>query len=79
MAASAMTGARYRLAIKRLGMNQREAAEFMGVSPRQGRYWAAGEREVPQSVNLLLRLMLAYGIKPADVLAFKDGDLPSRR
>lgn len=75
---STMTRARYRLAIKRLGLNQTQASRFLGVSDRQGRRWALGEAEVDEAVNLLLRIMLAHELTPEDVAKLRDGDLTGK-
>ena len=51
-----MTADQYRTAISRLNLNQREAAELLGVSLRESQRWACGERPVPRAVELVLRL-----------------------
>jgi hypothetical protein len=60
-----MTGKQYRAAIEKLGMNPVQAAEFLQISLRSSRYYAA--RGAPHVVAMLLRLMLAHGISIHDV------------
>jgi len=54
-----MTHRQLRAALKRLGWSQLEAARRLGVAPRTMRYWIAGERRIPESVALLLRVWVA--------------------
>lgn len=62
-----MTPAQYIKAIEKLGLNQVEAGEFLGVTGRQSRRWIAGDSEIPESVGKLLRLMIRLDLKPEDV------------
>lgn len=62
-----MTANQYRAALSRLGLTQTGAAELVGADPRTSRRWALGERAVPDSVAILLRLMLAGKITAADI------------
>lgn len=62
-----MTAMQYRSAIEKLGLSQRGAAAFLGVDERTSRRWALGEAQVPDSVSLLLKLMIRLKIKPEDV------------
>jgi hypothetical protein len=47
-----------------LGVSASAIGRFLGVSERTLRRYASGEAEVPVSVVLLLRAMLAHGLKP---------------
>jgi DNA-binding transcriptional regulator YiaG len=57
----------YRASIEKLGLSQRGAAAFLGVDERTSRRWALGEAQVPESVSLLLRLMIRMKLTPNDV------------
>jgi plasmid maintenance system antidote protein VapI len=58
----------YAEAIERLGLSQRGAGKFLGVDERTSRKWIAGDARIPESVAMLLRLMVRLKIKPDDVL-----------
>ena len=62
-----MTAKQFQIAIDRLGLSQVGAARLMGADPRTGRRWALGERAVPHTVAILLRLMLAGKITVDDL------------
>jgi DNA-binding transcriptional regulator YiaG len=62
-----VTAMQYRAAIEKLGLSQQGAARFLGAGERTSRRWALGEARVPESVALLLRLMIRLKIKPEDV------------
>lgn len=62
-----MTPVQYRAAIDKLGLSQRGAAAFLGVDERTSRRWALGEAQIPESVAMLLRLMIKLKLKPEDV------------
>lgn len=62
-----MSPAQYRDAIARLGLTQVAAGEFLIGNPRTSRRWASGESPVPQSVAMLLRLMIKLKLSPNDV------------
>lgn len=57
----------YRTAIEKLGLSQRGAAQFLEVDERTSRRWALGEAQVPESVAMLLRLMIRLKLNPEDV------------
>lgn len=61
-----MTPADYRKTIDQLGLSQRKAGRFLGVDERTSRRWA-NEGPIPVAVALLLRLMVRFKLKPADV------------
>jgi DNA-binding transcriptional regulator YiaG len=62
-----MTPKQYAAAIERLGLSQRGAAAFLGVDERTSRKWIAGDNRVPESVAMLLRLMIKLKLNPDDV------------
>lgn len=62
-----MTPKQYAEAITRLGLSQRAAAGFLGVDERTSRKWIAGDNRIPESVAMLLRLMIKLKLKPEDV------------
>jgi DNA-binding transcriptional regulator YiaG len=67
-----MTTTQYREAIAALGLSQNAAAAFLGVNERTSRSWAGDRYPVPQSVAMLLWLMVERNIKPAAVLAVQE-------
>jgi len=58
-----MTPKHFRAALKRLGMNQTNAAKRLGVTPRAVRFWVAGDRSIPEPVVILLRTWMAASPK----------------
>jgi len=52
---------------ERLGLSQARAAALVGADPRTGRRWALGERNVPECVAILLRLLMAGKITIEDI------------
>ena len=59
-----MTPTQLQAVLDRLGSSQRSAGRWLGVGERQVRRWVAGDSAIPQPVALLLRLMVARGIRP---------------
>lgn len=62
-----MTPKQYAEALTRLGLSQRAAGKFLGVDERTSRKWIAGDARIPESVALLLRLMIRLKITPDEV------------
>jgi hypothetical protein len=62
-----MTAKQFQAAIDRLGLSQVAAARLFGSDPRTARRWALGERDVPECVAIVLRLLLAGKITIEDV------------
>jgi hypothetical protein len=62
-----MTALEYRDCIAALGLSQIAAAEFLGISPRQSRRLASGERVPEIWVEIVLRLMVEYNISVDEV------------
>lgn len=62
-----MTPDQYKTAIKKLGLSQERAGEWLGISPRTSQGYAIGEYPVPEPTAKLLRLMVKLGLKPEDV------------
>jgi DNA-binding transcriptional regulator YiaG len=63
-----MTADEFRDALDDLDMTQNLAAEVIGVDLRVLRRWAAGERDVPGSVETMLRVMIIWEIAPQEIL-----------
>lgn len=61
-----MTSKQYRETIKSLGLNQEQAAGFLGVSPRTSQSYALGETRIPEPVAKLLRLTIKLKLQPED-------------
>jgi transcriptional regulator with XRE-family HTH domain len=61
-----MTPTQYRKAIEALGLTQKEAAIFLGVSIRTSHAYANGQ-QIPIMGVKLLRLMIRLKITPMDV------------
>lgn len=62
-----MTPERYAEAIKKLGLSQVGAAEFLGYDPRTSRRWVSGDLPVPKVVGMLLELTVKTKSKPQQV------------
>lgn len=65
----AMTAEEFRRALDHFGMPQEGrhdngADHFLGVDPTTVRRWAAGKTAIPDSVEMLLRLMVARNMRP---------------
>ncbi|MET4483154.1 MULTISPECIES: hypothetical protein [unclassified Bradyrhizobium] len=53
-----MTPERYGEVIKKLGLSQVKAAEFLDYDPRTSRRWISGDLAIPKAVAMLLELMV---------------------
>lgn len=62
-----MTPTQFRAALARLELSQLGAARLFGVDARTARRWALGERSIPETAAILLRLMLAGKITADDI------------
>jgi hypothetical protein len=67
-----MTPKQYRAALESLELTQVRAAELLGVQPRSSRRWVSGAVPVPQSVALVLHLMLRYNLDADTTLALLE-------
>lgn len=67
-----MTANQFRAALDRLNLTQVGAARLLGADARTARRWALGERSVPPTVSVLLRLLVAGKITAKDVEAAHD-------
>ena len=67
-AVSTMTPERYRKLIAKLGLSQRGAGRFLGVSTTQSARMALGTANVPPPIAMLLEVLAAHGIAPMDAL-----------
>jgi hypothetical protein len=60
-----MTSHQYKVALKTLGLSQREAGDLLGVCHRTSAGYAIGERPIPKPIAQLLALHLKQiGSKP---------------
>ncbi len=59
-----MTADEYQAALKRWGMKHRAASEFFGFTVITSQRYATGEREVPTTLAMLIRLMMALKLTP---------------
>lgn len=62
-----MTANQYREALKKLGLSQHRAADWLGISRRASQGYALGEASVPEPMAKLLRLVIRLKLKPEDV------------
>lgn len=62
-----MDGIALRQALASLNLPLYKAAPFLGVSDATMRNWANDRARVPQSVSMLLRLMIALKLDPPKV------------
>jgi hypothetical protein len=52
--------------------SHREAGQWLGMSEKAMRRIASGELEINTATSMLLRVMVAHSLKPADVDATMD-------
>ena len=69
-----MTAPEYRAALQALNMSQMDAARLFDVDPRTSRRWALGEKPVPRTAALCLRLMVSYSVSPAEALVLATAE-----
>jgi DNA-binding transcriptional regulator YiaG len=62
-----MTATQFRAALDRLALSQVGAARLFHADGRTVRRWAAGDRAIPETVVMLLRLLVAGKIGVADI------------
>lgn len=62
-----MTANQFRAALDRLKLSQLGAARLFNSNDRTVRRWAIGERGVPPTVAILVKLMLVGKISAADI------------
>lgn len=67
-----MTANQFRSALSRLKLSQRRAARLFHADERTARRWALGERAIPSSIAILLRLLLTGKIAVHDIEAAHD-------
>ena len=58
-----MTSSELKQTLSLAGISQSQCARLLHVNPRSLRYWVAGAREMPEGYALLLRMLIAQGIK----------------
>ena len=61
-----MTRNQFRAALKTLGLSQRKAAGWLGVTLRTVQNYATGVNEPPEPVARLLRLVIKLKLKPEE-------------
>jgi transcriptional regulator with XRE-family HTH domain len=66
-----MTANQFRAALNRLGLTQLGAARLFDADGRTARRWALGERSIPPTVAILLRLLVAGKVSAEDIEAAK--------
>lgn len=64
-----MTTQEYNEARAALGLTMVGAARLFEVNERTGRRWASGEQDIPKAVEIALRLMVRYRVKPERFMA----------
>lgn len=64
-----MTANQFRAALGRLELSQLGVARLFGADGRTARRWALGERSIPPTVEILLRLLVAGKITAEDIEA----------
>lgn len=62
-----MTSTQFRIALSRLDLSQLAAARLLNADGRTARRWALGERAIPTTVGILLRLLIAGKITTIDI------------
>ena len=67
-----MTPTQFRAALSRLELSQLGAARLFDADGRTARRWALGERSIPPTVSILLRLLVARVITVEDVETVRD-------
>lgn len=73
-----MTAEQFEEALRLLDMSQADAGRFLDVDTRNIRRWADANDPMkpPIGVAMLFAVMLANGLKPADVLHLADAWFP---
>jgi hypothetical protein len=67
-----MTPDELQRALWALDITQQKMARLFGHDERTMRRWVAGESAIPSTVAILVRLLVADKISPADVDAVRD-------
>lgn len=62
-----MTANQFRAALDRLSLSQVGAARLFKADGRTVRRWAAGDRSIPETVAILLRLLVAKKLVVEDI------------
>jgi len=62
-----MSPEEFRAYLRMFKLTQQGASQFFGHHGTAGQKWASGAHQVPPEIAILLRLMLAYRLEPADV------------
>ena len=59
----------FRQTLEKLELSQNRLAVLFGINTRTPRRWMSGDVEMPQYIEIILRLMLHYGCSPDDLEA----------
>src|SRR5712691_9472525 len=73
-----MTAHALRATLDRLDLSAAEAGHLLGVHRATSYRWLDGSMSVPIVVELLLRLMVRRGIRPAEVTASRHGQTSAK-
>jgi predicted transcriptional regulator len=71
MRRSTMTAMQFKLTLLRLGMDQQQAADFLGISASSCRYYASGT-PIPRQTAMLLRLMARFNVDAKTAMELED-------
>jgi hypothetical protein len=61
----------YRNFLDKLELTQTAAAQMLGIDARTSRRYALDESDIPEPVNIVLRLMLKHGYTPDDIIEIR--------
>jgi plasmid maintenance system antidote protein VapI len=70
-----MTAMQFKLTLLRLGMDQHEAAAFLGISVRACHAYANGT-QIPLQTAMLLRLMARFNVDAKTAMELEDDRTP---
>jgi hypothetical protein len=62
-----ITAEQFRRDLATIGLNQSAFGRWIDREGRTVRYWASGRLPVPREVGLLLKLLIASGLRPEDI------------
>jgi hypothetical protein len=74
-----MTPKRYQAALEQLELHYSDVARLFDVEPRSHRRWISGKVPVPQSVALVLSLMIQHRVSVDTALALLEPKKPKRK
>ena len=62
-----MTHNQLRHSLDKLGINQLAFGRLLKADGRSVRHWVAGTRSVPETISIIVKLLLSGKLKPADI------------